>query len=419
MAGRVGGGPVRAWLERPRGHAKTSDTAAMVAWALAAADRPISGLAAAADREQATLLRQAIGRLAKANPRLADLSVMDQKVVSRRSGSHLRVVSSDVASSYGELVDFIICDELCHWREPAVWHSLLSTAAKKPHCLLVVLTNAGVGRGWQWEAREAARASHAGDGRWYFSTMDGKQAPWIGEADLAEQRRLLPGPVFERLWMNRWQHSDGEFVTLAEAEACRDAGLSVQDRGRPGVSYVAAVDYGEKRDFTAALVAHRENRRVVVDRLDVSVPTPFSPVPVQWVEDWITRQSAAFPGLRSVVDEHQLVGVTQRLGGRVPIERFAFAGGKGNHQLATTLRRMILEREVAWPAGCGAVDSPHGRDDLETELASLIVRQSASGRIRFDHTAGRHDDRAFVLAVACLTLAEQPGGGDWISVERL
>ena len=423
---RVVGGPDdatrvrRAWIERPRGHSKTSDTAAMVAWVLVAADAPISGLVAAATQEQASLLRRAIGRLVEANPRLSSLRVLADRVACDRSGSQVRVISSDAAGSYGELADFVVCDELCHWAGPELWHSLVSTAAKRPRCLLVVLTNAGVGRGWQWQAREAARRSHESGGRWHFSSLDGVQAQWLRAGDLDEQRRLLPPPVYARLWENRWQHSDGGFVTLAEAEACRDESLTEQTRGRPGVGYVAAVDYGEKHDRTAAVVCHREaGGRVVVDRLDVAAPEPGRPVPVAWVEDWIARQAAAFPGLRVTVDEHQLVGVVQRLEGRLPVERFAFAGGGGNHRLALCLRRLIAERAVAWPAGCGAVeDLPGVRDDLETELSALVLRQSAGGRVRFDHPAGGHDDRAFVLAAACLSLLER-GEGDWMSVGRM
>jgi hypothetical protein len=42
-------GPLRGWLERPRGHAKTADLAVMASWALFASRRPLTGIAAAAD----------------------------------------------------------------------------------------------------------------------------------------------------------------------------------------------------------------------------------------------------------------------------------------------------------------------------------------------------------------------------------
>lgn len=403
----------RAWLERPRGHSKTSDMAVMVAWALVAGDTPITGLAAAVDRDQAGLLRRAVGRLVDANrDRLGELKVTEKGVRNRVTGSELHVISSDAASSYGELVDFVLCDELCHWVKPDLWHSLLSTAAKRAHCLLVVLTNAGVGTGWQWQARELARTSAA----WHFSSLTGSQAPWIASHVLDEQKRMLPEAVYRRLWLNEWQQSDGEFVTLDEAEACRDETLEEVSRGTIGTQYVAAIDYGEKWDYTAAVIAHHDGQRIVIDRLDVAVPSSSRPVPTRWVEDWIERQSAAFPGLCIWVDEYQLVGIVQKFETRLPISRFAFGSGVGNHQLTITLRQAIVNQTITWSANCGVIEREDGqRDDLETELASLILRQSAGGRIRFDHATGQHDDRAFVVAVACLKLIEQPTD-EWMEI---
>lgn len=403
----------RAWIERPRGHSKTFDTAVQIAWILLAASTPVHGLAAAADQDQARLIRNAVARLAQANPDVCGpLEFSRHSVTNRRTGSRLEILSSDVQSSWGVLPDFIICDELCHWRDVEFWQSLLSSAAKRPHCLLIVLTNAGIGRGWQWELRESVRQS----GQWYFSSLVGARAPWITEESLAEQRQLLTPPVYQRLWENIWQHSDGEFLTLAEAEACRDPSLKPRTRGLPGRHYTAAIDYAEKHDYTAACLIHWEGPRLVVDRLDVAVPRPDAPVPVAWVEDWIERTAAAFGSVRFVLDEYQLLGTLQRLQSRYDLRRFQFLNGKGNHALAMNLRTLILHRQVAWYLGCGRIDGP-ARDDLETELASLLLRESTSGHCRIDHRreAGHHDDRAFALGAACLE-AVAGNSTDWIDV---
>lgn len=404
----------RAWIERPRGHSKTSDTAIMVAWALVAADNAISGLAAAVDKEQARLLKDAIARLIESNPnRLAELKVTDDFIRNKVTGSTLRIISSDAASSYGELVDFILCDELCHWSQPDLWYSLLSTAAKKEHCLLMVLTNAGTGLGWQWQAREQARTSDS----WHFSTLQGPQAPWITAASLEEQKASLPEPVFRRLWLNEWQHSDGEFVSLDEAEACRDESLTIVEAGDKDVCYVAAIDYAEKHDYTAAVIAHHDGSRVVIDRLDVAVPDEFRMVPVQWVEDWLERYATKFPNLTVWVDEYQLVSVIQKWRPHLLIDRFNFRNGQGNHQLARALQQAILNQTVAWPAGCGAIETVDaGRDDLETELASLRFYETRNGYVRFDHRNRLHDDRSFVVAVACLKLMETQGP-EWLTLD--
>jgi len=414
----------RAYLERPRGHSKTTDTAVQLAWVLLAARKPLNGLVAAADLEQAQLVHRALERLTRANLNLlGHFKFLENSVRNPANGSLLKVISSDVRSSWGELPDFVICDELCHWKSADLWYSLLSSAAKKPESVMLVLSNAGVGRDWQWAAREAART----DSAWYFSTLPSPQAPWITEESLNEQRRLLPPAVFARLWLNQWQHSDGEFVSLAEANACRDDSLTPRHQGQPGFEYVASIDYAEKHDLTVGCICHREGTSVIVDRMDVVRPSPLRTTPVRWVSDWIHSVAGAFPGVRFVVDPHQLVSVIQSLETRFPIQRYEFLGGQANFEMAVTLRQLILERQVRWYPACGTVSGEEELDppdDLERELASLVVREQAGGRFRFDHRndGQHHDDRSFALGVACQTLVEHPACGEvvWeiVSPER-
>ena len=386
----------RAWIERPRGHSKTSDMAVQIAWVLLAARRPLRGVCAAADCDQAALVLEAVRRLIGANPGLrGELRVRSRAVESRDGAARMELISSDIGSSFGLTPDFVICDELSHWPREGLWHSLLSSAAKRPDCVLTVLTNAGVGRDWQWRAREAAR-EHPD---WYFSSLNGACAPWISPADLEEQRSILPEPVYDRLWNNRWQAATGDYLSIEEVAACRDVHLAPQKNARIGVRYIAAIDYAEKHDRTAAVLMHWENGRFVIDRLDLAVPAPGNPVLVSWVEDWIESIAARFPNVAFILDEHQLLGIFQRLRPRHRLVRFPFAGGKGNHELAITLRQLIVHRQIAWYPGCGAIVGVAG-DDLESELASLLLKQSAGGRIRFDAPTGGHDDRAFVVAAA-------------------
>ncbi len=398
----------RAYIERPRGHSKTTDMAIQCAWILQHARDTVRGLAAAADQDQAQLLHAALADHVRRHPELhPDLIVQQHLIRNSRTDSRLTVISSDVNSSWGQLPDFVICDELCHWSKPDLWYSLCSSAAKKPLCVLAVLTNAGVGTGWQWNVREAARSSSA----WHFSSLVGPQAPWITPESLEEQRRLLPPGVYARLWENVWQHSDGEFVTLTEAEACCDPQRVEQTRGTWGRNYFAAVDYAEKHDRTVGVVVHAEGDVIVVDRMDVAVPRPGQPVLVAWVEEWITRIARDFPGVQFVLDEYQLLSVLQRYSARFPLRRFDFAGGRGNHALAMTLRNLLLHQRVRWYPGCGQLPEVAERDDLETELAALILRSISGGRVRIDHRPepGAHDDRAFALGAACLeALQVQP-----------
>ena len=189
-------------------------------------------------------------------------------------------------------------------------------------------------------------------------------------------------------------------------------------RSEPGCRYIAAIDYAEKRDYTVGVVVHRAGQRVVVDRMDVVRPQPDAPVEVAWVEEWIERIAADFHAVTFVVDEYQLVSTIQKYGRRFDVRRFEFLSGRGNHALALNLRQLILQRQVRWYAGCGELHAEWGRDDLETELASVVLRQSASGRCRIDHHVGgrQHDDRAFALGAACLHAVEGASGEEWLLV---
>jgi hypothetical protein len=240
-------GRQRTYLERPRGHSKTSDLAVMVTWALFASTRRLSGVAAAADRDQAKLLRDAVDKLVSANPWLRNaLEVQNFKVVNHRTGSELAIIASDAASSYGLTPDFVLIDELTHWPIRDLWDSLISAAAKRSHCLVVVISNAGYGDSWQWKTREAIRT----DPDWYFSRLDGPVASWILKKHLDEQRRLLPPLVFDRLWLNRWSPGAGDALREDDIQAALslEGPLAAAERGW---RYVAGLDIGLSRDASA------------------------------------------------------------------------------------------------------------------------------------------------------------------------
>ncbi len=92
----------RAYIERPRGHSKTTDMAVQIAWILQYSSRRVAGLAAASDQDQAGLILQSLRRLVDHNRWLhRDLTFTQHEARNSKTGSRLSIISSDVGSSYG------------------------------------------------------------------------------------------------------------------------------------------------------------------------------------------------------------------------------------------------------------------------------------------------------------------------------
>jgi hypothetical protein len=246
----------RCWLERPRGHSKTSDIAIMACWALVYAARPIRGIAAATDKQQAILLRDAIATLARCNAWIdAVLELQIAKVVNRHTGATLEIMSSDELTSYGQLPDFVCVDEITHWKSDGLWLSLFSAAAKRRGCVLACIMNAGFQEHFAWKIREAVRTDPA----WYFSHLDGAKASWIPPSRLAEQRRLLPPAVYSRLWENKWSTGSGDALNEEDLLAAVDMSHAL-DVSSDDFVFVAGLDVGIRRDRTACCVVGNDPR---------------------------------------------------------------------------------------------------------------------------------------------------------------
>lgn len=415
----------RFWDQRARGHSKTSDSAVYMTWLLIAAVKPLKCVNCAEDREQARLLPDAMKTLARLNPWLfRALEYQNNKIINRRSGAELFTMSSDDASSWGTTPQVTFMDEFTHWTSATFFNSVWSSFAKKSG-MVIVACNAGAGRDWKWRMKEHAMTSPL----WHHFAPDGCIAGWIGEDDLAEQKVTLPPSEFARVWMNRWQETGGEFVTLHEAEACREPGWGEQAKTKAdGWAYVAAVDYAEKRDRTVGVVCHQEGKKILVDRMDVVCPRlSRKATRIEWVENWMRNVRRDFGGNHGkvyfVLDPYQLVGTIQKFEGEYAIERFEFASGIGNWRMGLLLRQLIIHQTIRWYEGCGKIVDADGRelgvhdgrDDLETELASLVVKAYANGKKwRFDHLEDgvHHDDRAYALGAACDFIVRNSGGYD-------
>lgn len=439
--------PTRAWIERPRGHSKTSDLAVMATWALFASRRPLAAVAAAADKDQARLLRDAIARLVAMNPWLGQaLDVQAYTIVNRRTASKLEILSADAASSYGLLVDFVIADEVTHWPKRDLWDSLFSSAAKRSRCLLLTITNAGWQDSWQWPLREAVRTDDA----WLFRRLDGCRASWISGAALGEQRRLLPPAAYQRLWLNVWASGAGDALDANDIDAALTLPAPPPPHPQPGFAYAGGLDLGLSRDHSAFVIVGRHvghytpapaptrtptRREELADDLELHDPhadasgtnsifaartendndtdflfhTGTNRIQLTDVRAWtppgggktdlsaieaaILTAHKTFGLQRINYDPWQAELLAQRLRSRgVPMAPVA-ATGDGLRRLARAVLEVFSERSVDLFAEA----------DLVRDLRSCrVIEKSYGVRLDFPRNASGHGDRATAFALAVL-----------------
>ncbi len=392
----------RCWLERPRGHSKTSDIAICVTWLLFASRRPLRGVVAAADQDQAALLRDAVDRLVRLNPWLSQVvEIQRNRIVNKHTNSECSILTSDAPTSYGLLADFIVADEVCHWAKRDLWDSLLSTAAKRERCLLLAISNAGWVDSWQWNLREAIRT----DKRWHFSRLDGPQASWISANTLEEQRRLLPRAAFERLWLNRWSSGAGD------ALSDDDLAAAVRDHLMQGPTdtetYVAGLDLGLSRDASALTVLGKDESGLLSVRgVYRWQARNGNQVNLQSVEDAIVRLHERFRFRSIACDPWQASHIVQRC--RVhglPIMERPQSGNRLVEQAAALLEA-VRDRRLAIDAGS---------HELIADLRrARIVEKSYGFRIESPRDAETgHGDALSALSIALAVAKEIRHNQSW------
>lgn len=403
-------GPYGLWTTLAKGHDKSSFVARLLNFAIAFGRRPFTGYVAAADKEQAGFLAEAMLAEARLNPWLGKRLLFRNWEITGASGALVKIVASDAASLQGIRPDLLVLDEVTHWRDRDLYDNLKSGWRKRPGAVMVVITNAGLKYTWCWEELEAAKADPE---HWWVYEAPGRLAGWMDEKAIEADRRTMPPGLARRLFDNAWVDpaEASHFVSWSEALACeelgRQKGLLYRTRGDPEKAYVASVDYGPVRDRTALVVMHQENGCAIVDRLDVLEGKNFTGgrVSLAVVEAWVEEIRKHFNIELLVLDPYQLEALAQKYEGTLPLVRFEARGGKNNYHLATTLRTRVANRQIAWYPDCGLVFVKHVPHTLTNELAEVVCKVMSYG-FRIDHLPQRHDDRVIAVGQAVVHLAD-------------
>ena len=394
-------GPRRHWIGRSRGYSKTDDLAAVtIAVMLEQLHTGHEAIGIAADRDQASLLIDHIRPIAARTPELRDVLTIGAYDVRTAGGVRFEALAADAASAWGRSPYWTVVDELCQWPETdnakQMWEAI-STAAPKVRGRVAIITTAGDPSHWSRGVYDHASE----DPLWRVSEVHGP-APWLDPAELESERRRLPESAWQRFFENRWCATEDRLLRFEDLRACAVLpGRLDPDRRQ---SYVVGVDLAVRDDNAVVAVCHVEqvegygDLRVVVDSLDVFTPTRHAENDLQAVEGCVQARSEQYGHAPAMFDPAQGYQMMQRLraaGLRVLEHTFT---AQSNSRRALLILELVRGRRL-WLS-----DDP----DVLAEFAAVRLRETAPGVYRYDHDAGKHDDRVTAISLAAVHLMDRP-----------
>ncbi len=411
------------WNGYHKGSDKTHDNAREICWLLGWSRTRLNLYVCGGSEDQAALIVEAMKGICLDNPWVAERVRVTDLTARGNNGSELTVLSMNAYTSQGVFPDYIVASEITHWlydEGRTFWDFVLSSVNKRPGCVLKVETNAGHVGSWQWDERNRIQQSKFWS---FFEAPVGKPLPqWMNQEKIDDDSKGMEPGERDRLYKNRWIDPGEEhgYLTLAEAEACVDLSRGERTQGRKGELYYIAVDYGGVTDRCALAVLHpvKGTDRIEIDRLDCWQGSHSNPVQISQgitdgrsVEEWIDVALINFPGATLIFDPYQMESLAQkyeRRGRRV--KRFEYRGGKSNYEMAQLLKNCVQNRKLSWSREAGLLTGAED-DTFAKELARLVKRPMSYG-YRFDHEAGRHDDRSTTIGSALVhIIPEMPGLG--------
>ena len=383
----------RHWWEATKGASKDSDLACALLWLLAFTRRPLLCQIGAADSDQADELRKAAIAILRLNPWLAQrVDVQASRILSDATGSVAEIIAADTAGSHGARPDVLILNELSHVTKQEFAENLLDNAAKVPHGLVVIATNAGFKGTWQESWRDIARTSD----RWHFHVWD-KPAPWLDPEEIEEAKRRNSTARYLRLWWGVWSTNSGNAIDAEDlAAAAKQLENLFNSPELPYIVTTAGVDIGWRKDSSAIVVtgANMRTGRVRVLETMAWTPAPGSPVVIGDVEAALLGMHDVYHFAKVNADPREFVSSIQALQLRgVPIVEFP-AVAKNDTAMAECAWRMFRERAVD-------IDVSELRLLADLQRMTIVEKSGNSLKAEFPRTAAGHCDvgQAFILSL--------------------
>lgn len=256
---RIGEDPKnkRFWTERTKKAGKDSDLAIIILWLVAFPERPFYIQVAAADKEQASIVKKRIVNLIHYNSWLenyVDLVQWGVRSKKKLTGSNspmssLDIMSSHIEAAHGGTPDLLIINELSHVRKWEFVENLMHNASGVPRGMVIIATNAG----FKGTKAEVWRNNATNPNNNWVMHCWSKPAPWHSEEFIADEKRRSTPSQFNRLWKGRWASGKGDALDEEDIEKCFEDldGLSDPETGW---IYIAGLDLSIKNDRTGLVV---------------------------------------------------------------------------------------------------------------------------------------------------------------------
>lgn len=391
----------RFWIERTKKAGKDSDLAACMLWMIAFPTRPMYMQVAAADRDQAGIVKRRIQDLLYYNPWLNDhVEVVQYQV--RTKGSRqavMDILSAKDGGSHGATPDMLIVNELSHIQKWGFVENLMDNADGVPQGIVAIATNAGY-TGTKPEVwRNNALKS------WCCHILS-KPAPWHSEETIRDALVRGGRPRWNRLWQGKWSAGKGDALSEADIERCFPEGAEPHLEPKPGLIYIAGLDLGVTNDHCGVVILGLDFKR---QRMRVAMYRGFEPlqrtgeVDLMAVEDWCYQVSRHYRVTWFGYDPYQAVLMSQRLRSKgVNMAPVTFQGknlGDMAVALVSSVEAGIIE----------AYDDQEGR--LRRDLLKMTISEKPYGyKLESTRDEFGHADVGTALMICMPKAVEMLGG---------
>ena len=264
-------------LMLPRKNGKTELAAAIAVYSLLFDSKQGEIYLAAADRDQAGKVFQAMVAMLEQDPELAaDVEIVpsQKRIVHRKSGSFCKAISAEAYSKHGFNASVVIYDELHCAPNRDLYDVLVTSQGGRLEPLMIVISTAGYDRhSILWELYAHAQKvkeqpsldptflpiiyEAPSEADWTDERVWKKANPALGDFRSLEDMRILcqraqqiPAQemTFRQLYLNQWTESSARWIALAEWDACRVPLDRASLRGR---RCFVGMDLSSTKDLTA------------------------------------------------------------------------------------------------------------------------------------------------------------------------